>query len=471
MINGQVVCDLWGDAGWCRGNETLELTTSDPQGFDVTISGDLNGIPFSCGSACNLPLPEGVGTANYTVISASGRTANGSSTWRRDGTPPNLHIVLPPLDGRNGWYVSEVDVSSTATDTVSGLYSLLGSTDNGTIWSLFPFHFTDGVHPVVAHARDVAGNKAMANEVIHVDTVPPVSQFTSHSNGEVVQGSVLLTGNMEDTTSGTDRGEVSIDGGTTWQTVSMDTEDTWSFTWQSNEVPNGQYTLQMRGMDQAGNVGDPDSITLVVDNRPPAVFITERWWIWEVGELKVSPNHFPIANVQVTIRDPQNRWPAVVLNYDPDKGTDSISWDRHFAEGTLAPSGEYPVVAIACDVHDSCGRDTGIIVIPTMATSTVTMTPSPTATITMTPRATFTATPIPVTSTPATVAPSTEISTQPIQTTRSIPFWQLLGLLGLFLVIASASVVDPRPAALDRLRESIGLISNQNNIDSSKDDE
>lgn len=467
MIIGHVVCDLWGDAGWCRGNESLELTASDPQGFDVTINGDLNGNPFTCGSSCTLPLPECVGTANYTVISASGRTASASSTWQRDSTPPNLNIVLPPLDGRNGWYVSEVDVSANASDAISGLYSLSGSTDNGTTWVSFPIHLTDGVHPVVAHAQDVAGNEGLESEAIHVDTVPPVSQFTSHSNGEVVQGSVLLTGNLEDSMSGTDGGELSIDGGTTWQAVSMGTGNTWSFTWQSNEVPNSQYTLQMRGVDQAGNVGEPASITLAVDNGPPSVSITERWWIWEAGELKVSPNHFPIASVQVTIRDPQNRWPAVVLNFDPDKGTDSISWNRRFADGTLAPSGEYPVVAVACDIHDLCGSDRGIIAIPTMATSTATTTPSPTATMTQTPYATSTATQKPSTPTPVLVTPSPQKVSEPVR--PSFPFWQLLGLLGLFMVIASASLVDPRPAALDRLRESIKLLLVQNN-GSSKDD-
>ncbi len=470
VIVGQVVCDLWGDAGWCRGAESLELTASDPQGFDVTISGDLNGNPFTCGSACGLPLPEGRGTASYLVTSTSGRTASGSSAWQRDSTPPNLNIVLPPLDGRNGWYVSEVDVSATATDAISGLYSLSGSTDNGTTWVLFPIHLTDGVHPVVAHAQDVAGNEGLESEAVHVDTVPPISQFTSHSNGEVVQGSVLLTGSLEDMTSGTDGGELSIDGGITWQAVSMGTGDTWSFTWQSNEVPNGQYTLQMRGMDQAGNVGDPASITLVVDNGPPAVSITERWWIWEAGELKVSPNHFPIVSVQVTIRDPHNRWPAVVLSFDPDKGTDSLSWNRRFADGTLAPSGEYPVVAVACDIHDLCGRDTGIIMIPTMATSTATITPSPTATMTQTPHATSTATQKPPTPTPVLVTPSPEKPAQPVRTL--FPLWQLIGLLGLFMVIASASVVDPRPAALDRLRETFKMKSarSENNSHKNKQD-
>ncbi len=89
----------------------------------------------------------------------------------------------------------------------------------------------------------------------------------------------------------------------------MGTGNTWSFGWQSHEVPNGQYELQMRGVDQAGNLGDSVSITLVVDNDPPQVSITEHWWIWESGKLEVVPNYFPIARVRVIISDPQYRWP------------------------------------------------------------------------------------------------------------------------------------------------------------------
>jgi hypothetical protein len=185
-ITGQVICDLWGDVGWCRGNEILELTASDPQGFDVAINGDLNGVPFTCGSSCSLPLPEGSGTANFTVLSTNGRSASGSSTWQRDSTPPVINLTLPPVDGRNGWYVTEVDVSATAMDAISGLYSLSGSTDEGITWIPFPLHLTDGVHPVSAHARDVAGNEATVSDMISVDTVTPVAQFTSHLNGEVV---------------------------------------------------------------------------------------------------------------------------------------------------------------------------------------------------------------------------------------------------------------------------------------------
>lgn len=469
QITGLVTCDLWGDAGWCRGSETLELTASDPQGFDVTIAGDLNGVPFTCGSVCSLPLTVGIGTANYQVTSTSGRTSNGSSTWQRDATPPDLNVILPPVDGRNGWYVSPVTLSVTATDSISGLSALNGSTDEGATWISFPIQFMDGNHRVLIHARDVAGNEAVVSRVIRVDTTPPITQITSHSNGDVVQGDVHVAGSLEDQISGPANGEISLDHGATWQAVSMGTGSAWSYVWHSNEVPNGENILQMRGMDRAGNVGDVVPITLTVDNGPPAVSITERWWIWESGQLKVSPNHFPIASIQVTIRDPQNRWPAVVMDLNPDKMSFPISWDRHFSDGTLAPSGEYPVLAVACDVNGLCRRDTGRLVIPVMATSTATMTPSPTATNTLTPSATLTSTRILPSATLVLIAPIPEKTPKPSRS--SFPLWQILGLLGLFLVVASASVVDPRPKALDRLGEMFRVMSVQakdNSFDNKK---
>ncbi len=470
-ITGQVVCDLWGDALWCKGNEALELTASDPQGFEVTISGDLNGVQFSCGSSCSLPLPEGVGTAKYSVTSASGRTANGSSTWKRDGTPPLLNILLPAVDGSNGWYVSEVDVSADTSDAVSGLQSVAGSVDEGATWSSLPIHLIDGVYPIVVRARDVAGNETTATHVFHVDTVPPISQFTSHSNGGVVQGNVILSGKSEDEISGPASGELSLNEGTIWQPVAMDAGGVWSFAWDTTGLLNGSYTIFMRATDEAGNRGDAAQIVLLVDNLPPSVSLTDRWWIWESGKLHVSPNYFPIASVKMTIRDPQNRWPAVILDFDPDKTPSFISWDRRFADGTLAPSGDYVVKVSACDIHDSCGIAAGTIAIPYVAASTTTMTPSPTAALTAIPQATSTATMKPVLPTPGFIAPLPEATPAPLQPVSSLPLWQVLGLVGLMLVLASASLIDPRPAALDLLSESLNQILSQNHFCSSKDNE
>lgn len=95
----------------------MNLSASDPPGLAVTIDGVLNGSLFACGNTCNQSLPEGGGTA-YQVTSASGRTVGGVSTWQRDSTPPDLRFTLPASDGRNGWYVSDVDVTATASDFV-----------------------------------------------------------------------------------------------------------------------------------------------------------------------------------------------------------------------------------------------------------------------------------------------------------------------------------------------------------------
>ena len=456
QIVGVVVCDLWGDAGWCRGDETLKLTASDPQGFDVIITGDLNGEPFTCGASCDLPLPEGMGTANYTVTSTSGRTAKGSSTWQRDGTPPDLAVFLPPVDGRHGWYVSEVDLSATATDAISGLSILHGSPDGGTTWISFPFHFTDGEHPALIHARDVAGNEVTLSRTILVDTLSPVVQITSHINGERVLRNVQLSGNLKDHTSGPEGGEISFNRGDTWQPVLLKA-GTWSFVWQSGEVPNGEYTIQVHGVDRAGNDGAVSTVSLTVDNAPPAVSITERWWIWETGTLKVFPNHFPIASIQVMIQDPQRRWKEVVLDFDPKKNSYLVKWDRHFVDGTLAPAGEYPVRAVACDVNGLCGQDAGRIVIPEMATSTATLTPSQTATSTLISSVTPTATQIAPTPILVVNTPIPEGVPTPVQ--FSLPLWQILGLLGFFMVIASVSVVDPRPKALERLGDTFKTMS------------
>src|SRR5690606_34649649 len=120
-----------------------------------------------------------------------------------------------------------------------------------------------------------------AEDLHRVDTVSPIAQFTSHSNGEAVQWTVLMTGNWHDETSGIGGGEISTDGGGRWQSGLIKNETDWEYIWQSNEVPNGEYFLLVRAIDQAGNIGEPDVVSLVVNNAPPSISITERWWVWE----------------------------------------------------------------------------------------------------------------------------------------------------------------------------------------------
>lgn len=202
---------------------------------------------------------------------------------------------------------------------------------------------------------------------------------------------------------------------------------------------------------------------------PPAVSLADHWWIWESGGLEVTQKTFPIAEVRLTISDLKGRWPAIVLEYNPRKIPESVFWDRRFSDGTLAPPGDYPVAVRACDDHGLCASALGTISIPDGDVPTSTLVSSPTVTFTAMPSITPTMTRILASPTPVLVTP-TLIPIDPVRPNHSWPVWQLLSLLGLFLVIASASMIDPRPVAVDRLRETVLQISNQYNLDSSKDE-
>jgi hypothetical protein len=345
------------------------------------------------------------------------------------------------------------------------------SMDEGAAWEPLPLHLDDGVYPVAVQARDVAGNVSTATYVFRVDTIPPVTIIQEPGEGSLVRGTVTLSGQIEDETSGPGGGEYSFDDGLSWELVPVAGNGAWSLQWDTQGSSNGAYTLLVRGTDEAGNVGSPERIGVLVDNLPPSVSLTKRWWIWETGTLKVSPKTFPIASVRLKISDRQDRWPAVILEHNPDKVPGTVSWNRRFANGVLAPSGEYQVDVVACDAHDLCGSASGMIVIPVVATGTPTFTPMPTLTATATIIPTETAT---VAAFPTTipVTPMPEVTPEPMETEyKVVHWWQLFGLLGLFLVIASASVVDPRPQAVRRLSETLNQVSNSNNPDPDQGEE
>jgi hypothetical protein len=75
----------------------------------------------------------------------------------------------------------------------------------------------------------------------------------------------------------------------------------------------------------------------------------------------------------------------------------------------------------------------------------------------MMPSVTPAATQIPPTPTLVLNTPVPEEQPKPAQS--SLPLWQIIGLLGLFMMIASASVVDPRPKSLERLGETFRHMS------------
>ncbi|MBC8333759.1 MAG: hypothetical protein H8E29_00700, partial [Anaerolineales bacterium] len=161
-ISGNLNCSAWGLNSWCIGNESLDLTASDPQGSQLLISGDLNGSVFACGqgvTSCSLPLSEGMGTANYLATSLLGLSASGSTSYKHDSILPVINASLSGIGGENGWFISAVELSASVTETGSGV-SIFETTLDGVNWTAYsaPLTFNDGSYAVQIRASDLAGN-------------------------------------------------------------------------------------------------------------------------------------------------------------------------------------------------------------------------------------------------------------------------------------------------------------------------
>ncbi len=310
---------------------------------------------------------------------------------------------------------------------------------------------------------DQAGNESSASRSIRVDSQPPQSTFTSPADGSTttVSGRFTLTGSSSDATSGLAAAEFSLDNGRTWQPLELDQSGSWSYTWDTTGVPNGRYPILARARDRAGNRESTARVTLVVANAPPHVELPNTWMIWESVPLSIHPRLIPLGGARLVISDPQGRWPARRFEYPPGQLPTEFLWDRRLGDGTLAPPGQYRVTLEAWDRFGNSGRATGTVLIPLPPTSV----PSPVATPSpllnnieiSTPRPS----PTPQRETLETPSPQAALASTPVPhvpsppASRSLTFWPALGLVGLLLALASASLSDPRPQALRRLGKTL----------------
>ncbi len=161
-------------------------------------------------------------------------------------------------------------------------------------------------------------------------------------------------------------------------------------------------------------------------------------------------------SLRITIRDPLGRWPAVVHEYAMRNVPSDITWNRKFADGTLAPSGEYEVIAEARDIYGNQASDKGMIAILFIATATMTSTPMLTPSPSLTPTCTL----VPTQANVAPALPTFQPVPAPVvkPSKKPLTLWPAVGLIGWLMVLAFAAITDARPRALARLKETFHQI-------------
>jgi hypothetical protein len=438
----------------------------------ATLQYDLDGSGWQV-YATPVLVSDGMHSMDIQAVDLAGNISAITQTFNVDTIPPVISFDLPPIDGEAGWYVSPVDVQINAADTGSGLGVVEGTYDEGNTWQPLPFSLGEGVTPVEVRAFDQAGNQALIDTVLNIDTSPPTSTFISHTDGQNISGFAVLIGETADTVSGPRAGEISFDGGATWEPFGVAQNPAeWNVPWDSYQVPNGTYDILVRTWDEAGNQENLLHLALIVSNPPPEVSITDWWWVSESGHVTVTPNNIPVQEIRVRITDHAGEL-IQRIDFDPAEIDHEVIWDGRLSNGTQALPGNYPVSARVCDIHGNCSTASGEIRIPILSifippperptktpaivyTQTATMMPTPTLIMI----ATMIESPVPTSSpilhdpTPAPVIPTIVPEPKP---DVSLPplIWPVILLAGLALLYAIVLVSDPRPAALRALARTI----------------
>lgn len=201
----------------------------------------------------------GVHTAVVEVMDTDG--ASDSSAVEvsiTDIDRPETVASFTGLAGQGGWFVSDVVVTLSATDS-----SLIDSTWcnlDGAGWAEYLGAIdvtSDGVHTVEYYSVDgVCNVEDVCGDEFGIDRVAPAVSFISSSE-TYVTSDVTIIWSRSDGLSGVNRSELSLDG-SRYIPFGGDTSHTFT------EMVDGVHTVFVRVYDNAGNAAS-DSYTFTVD--------------------------------------------------------------------------------------------------------------------------------------------------------------------------------------------------------------
>ncbi|MBP6209774.1 MAG: Ig-like domain repeat protein [Anaerolineales bacterium] len=299
------------------------------------------------------------GVHNYQIRAtdiAGNITESSIRTLKVDTITPVINVSIKGVSGINGWYVSKVEVTSTAYDGNSGVSSLDFVVDAG-VWEKYtsPLGFTDGVHTVKFRVTDYAGNvtETLSKE-IKVDTYTPFVSLkidgTSGFNGWFVSP-VTIEPIVNDSVSGVASVQVAVDDGG-WAVV-------------NNSIPFGEgvHTYQFKVVDGAGNSIIIPAQNLKVDTIAPIIEMTKRLSLGETVDYHLMDHGSGLYIYRAVIEDEDEKYKKVVWVDDISGNLfeNQILWDGKFTDDKKAGWGKYYLTLKIRDVAGNEAMRTAVI--------------------------------------------------------------------------------------------------------------
>ena len=195
-----------GDNGWYKSNAVkLDLTSSDNLSGVVKtgLSTDSNPTLGSTTSATQSDIGSVVwygkvrdAAGNVSVVCSSGE-------FKVDTQKPQCSVSFSGTSGNNGWYKSNVNVSLTKSDGLSGVESFGLSTSSSVTYNSSASSSQSDVasQSWYGYAKDYAGNTISCNNTVKVDTQKPsctISLSGTSGNNGWYKSNVSVTLNSSD---------------------------------------------------------------------------------------------------------------------------------------------------------------------------------------------------------------------------------------------------------------------------------
>jgi hypothetical protein len=241
-----------GNAGWWRSAVYVALAADDATSGLSETEIDVDGGGWAAYVAPVLVGGQGEHTADYRSTDVAGNVESTSSiTFRVDSIAPHTTAALTGTLGDNGWYTTPVAVALGAADPNPGSGVDEVFLEDQPVTG--PAQYEDGVHDLTYHATDVAGNRETDRALdLKVDTVPPTADVTGGTFcpgcGEVI----VIQPRASDATSGVAAWRLQIlDGDTVVEEWSGDGRPS-PISWNGRDVDADTYDLVLRVRDRAG---------------------------------------------------------------------------------------------------------------------------------------------------------------------------------------------------------------------------
>ncbi|WP_171049448.1 Ig-like domain-containing protein [Pseudomonas nicosulfuronedens] len=258
---------------------TQQTVTASAAGtYSVTSAGAQGSGEVSAVATDAAHNSSASGSAHYALATVSGISEDNGLNSGDFITNDNTLVVSATVDG-------QLNAGDKVQISIDGGQTWHDAVDQGNGTYVFDNSGTtlgDGDYVFMARVVGSEGNVSLAgSQAVQIDTQGPSASLTisfdgiSDDNGYLGNdfvtndNTLLFHGHLSQNLAADEGVEISLDGGQTWQRVEVNGTD-WSFDNTGKVLGDAVYDVQVRVVDDAGNVGNSASHNVQIDTDGPS---------------------------------------------------------------------------------------------------------------------------------------------------------------------------------------------------------